>query len=499
MLPNRHATPAVSTVAAVVLAAPTSFLVTWWLLRTPRALELFGADPRPDRWHTSTTPAFGGIGIFAGLAVAVLAAIAIGPVGLPGELLAVLAGAAVVFAFGLLDDTVHLNPLAKLAAQVTAAVIVLQSSISVEVVANPKLSWALGILWLVGLTNAFNLLDNMDGLAGSLALVASACFALSAAFVTPNRDIFVVAAGLALAVAGFLPFNVRPSGPARAFMGDSGSQVLGFVLASLGLMASYKEAGTTVATLVLPILILAIPILDTALVTVMRLRSGRSVTQGGRDHTSHRLVYRGLSERRAVAFLVAVSAGLGLTSLAYSVLDSGRITAVGVLITSALLLQFAAFLSGAAATPDESGLSARTRLLVDTLVDGALTVAALYAAYILLDNVTGTENNRHVFIWALPTVLFCRYLALLGFGLYRVDRHNSRAGTVARIVAAVAVSEAVAYVIVAGTLNMTGFPASIFLADAVICSFLLVLGRFAERAGLRVFRAWHRRRVMVPS
>ncbi len=88
------------------------------LLRTPRALQLFGADPRPDRWHTSTTPAFGGIGIFAGLAVAVLAAVALGPVGLPGELLAVLAGATLVFAFGLLDDVRRLNPLAKLGAQV---------------------------------------------------------------------------------------------------------------------------------------------------------------------------------------------------------------------------------------------------------------------------------------------------------------------------------------------------------------------------------------------
>ena len=156
-------------------------------------------------------------------------------------------------------------------------------------------------------------------------------------------------------------------------MGDSGSQLIGLVLASLGLMASYKEAGTTIATVALPILILAIPILDTSLVTALRLRSGRSVTQGGRDHSSHRLVYRGLSERRAVLFLVAVSAALGATSLAYAVLDSGRITTIGVLVTFALLLQFAAFLSGVAAAPGESALSAAPSLLVDTLVDGALT------------------------------------------------------------------------------------------------------------------------------
>jgi UDP-GlcNAc:undecaprenyl-phosphate GlcNAc-1-phosphate transferase len=282
-------------------------------------------------------------------------------------------------------------------------------------------------------------------------------------------------------------------------MGDSGSQVLGFVLAGMGLMASYREAGTTIATLVLPILILAIPILDTALVTVMRLRSGRSVTQGGRDHTSHRLVYRGLSEKRAVAFLVAVSAGLGLTSLAYAVLDSGRITTVGVLVTFALLLQFAVFLSGTAATPDESGLSSRTRLLVDTLVDGALTVAAFYAAYVVIVEGNGTPWQRHVFIWALPVVLLIRYLSLLAFGLYRADRHDGRVSTVARIVTAVVISEAVAFVIVARIQPLNGFPGSVFVMDALFCSALLVLGRFAERAGLQVFRAWHRRRAVAPS
>ena len=282
-------------------------------------------------------------------------------------------------------------------------------------------------------------------------------------------------------------------------MGDSGSQLVGFTLATLGLMASYKEAGTTIATLALPVLILAVPILDTTLVTTLRLRSGRSVTQGGRDHTSHRLVYRGLSERRAVFFLVAVSAALGLTSLAYAVLDSGRITTIGVLVTFALLLQFAAFLSGVAAAPGESGLSSRAGLLVDTLVDGALTVAALYAAYVLVIEGNGTPYQRHIFIWALPAVLLCRYLALFAFGLYRANRNNGKRGTLARIAAAVVVSELAAYLFVTHTQTLGDFPASIFLADAAICFVLLVVGRFAERAGLRAIRSWRRRSEAVTA
>jgi UDP-GlcNAc:undecaprenyl-phosphate GlcNAc-1-phosphate transferase len=259
-------------------------------------------------------------------------------------------------------------------------------------------------------------------------------------------------------------------------------------------MASYKEAGTTVATLVLPILILAVPILDTTLVTALRLRSGRSVTQGGRDHTSHRLVYRGLSERRAVLFLVVISALLGLTSLAYAVLDSGRITTIGVLLSFGLLLQFAAFLTGAAATPAETGLSHRARLLIDTVVDGALTGAAFYAAYVVVIQGDGTPWQRHVFVWSLPIVLASRYLALAGFGLYRLHRQKGRLAPLLRIAAAVWISGIVAATIIGATVSFLDFPIKVFVVDAAFATVLLVCGRFAERAALRALHAMHRRR-----
>src|SRR5438034_9005100 len=113
-------------------------------------------------------------------------------------------------------------------------------------------------------------------------------------------------------------------------MGDSGSQVLGFRLAALGLSASWKVAGTTLASLVLPILVRAVPILDTTLVTIVRLLDGRPIYRGGRDHASHRLVYHGLSERRAVLLLAVVSIALGTTSLAYEVLGNQWLTLIRV-------------------------------------------------------------------------------------------------------------------------------------------------------------------------
>ena len=243
----------------------------------------------------------------------------------------------------------------------------------------------LGVIWLVGMTNAFNLLDNMDGLAATLAAIASGYFALDAVTVHPNDTVLVLALSLALACVGFLRFNLSVRGSAEAFMGDSGSQVLGFAVACFGLLTSYKVAGSTAATLLLPILILAVPILDTTLVTVVRLLEGRPVHQGGRDHASHRLVYHGLSEKRSVVLLALVAAALGGTSFAYSVLNNTLVTLFGVLLTFALLVQFASLLSDADRdrSSGTSFFAVHRRRFVEVVVDFALICAAFLAAYLL--------------------------------------------------------------------------------------------------------------------
>ena len=233
----------------------------------------------------------------------------------------------------------------KLAAQFGAAAIVIGSGLRVELFTNDIVAVVVAVVWLVGITNAFNLLDNMDGLAAALATIACAYFAIDAATAHPNDLVLILALSLGFACLGFLPFNLRLGRNAAVFMGDSGSQVLGFALASLGLAASWTAAGTTVATVVLPLIVLAIPILDTTLVTVVRLGERRPVTQGGKDHTSHRLVYYGLSEQEAVALLATVAIALGATGLAYNALDNGRVTSIGVLVSVVLLVQFGNFLA----------------------------------------------------------------------------------------------------------------------------------------------------------
>ncbi len=486
---------------AAIAALAASYAVITAALRSPLARRL-AAAPQDDRWNERATPLVGGLGIVAGLAAGSLLAVGIGELEPSSELWGVLAGCGLLFLAGFADDLFALPAWAKLGAQVGAAAIALSSGLTVELVASDWIAVPLGALWLVGMTNAFNLLDNMDGLAATLAAIAAGYFALDAVTVHPNDTVLVLALSLALACVGFLRFNLRLRGGAAAFMGDSGSQVLGFAVACFGLLTSYKVAGSTAATLLLPILILAVPILDTTLVTVVRLLEGRPIHQGGRDHASHRLVYHGLSERRSLVLLALVAAGLGGTSFAYSVLNNTLITLFGVLVTFALLVQFASFLSDVDRDRPvgTSFLALHRRRFVEVVVDFALITAAFLAAYLLSVEDRGTINQRFIFTTALPILLAARYLAFIPFGLYRGVWRYAGARDAGAVAAAVVASEFVAFGVLAAMRDLGDFPKSVFVIDALICLVLVGASRFWERAaarGLSSFRGVRRRTLIV--
>jgi UDP-GlcNAc:undecaprenyl-phosphate GlcNAc-1-phosphate transferase len=493
--------------AIVTLAAlPVAALVLWTLLRSRVGARLV-AEPSGERWHDRATPTFGGVGIFAGFATGVLVAIAAGAVEPTSELLGVLAGCALLFVAGLVDDLHTLNPVMKLGAQIGAAGIVLATGLSVEVVGNDVLATVFALVWLVGITNAFNLLDNMDGLAATLAAIACAYYALDAVSEHPNRAVLVLALSLGLALVGFLPFNLRPGRSASVFMGDSGSQVLGFALAALALSSSWKVAGTTLATTVLPLLVLAIPILDTTLVTVIRLLERRPVTQGGRDHTSHRLVYYGLSEGKAVALLALLAAMLGATGLAYNVLGSGRVTTIGVLFSFILLVQFASYLGDleersrrGEAEPRASlrGLFVQPRRLVELLVDFTLICGSFLVAYLLQVEGQGTDYQKATFLAALPILLGVRYLMFVLFGAYRRVWRFAGAHDWLALAAAIALSAPIALGLLWATRPLGEFPHEVFFVDALLCLVLVGASRLAVRMLPRVGgRTTERRRVLV--
>ena len=495
-----------STVAAVA-AFPAAAAAIWALLRTPLAGRLVAA-PSPDRWHERPTPLVGGIGMFAGLSIGFWTAAAVGAFDVTTAALGLYGAIVLLFAAGLVDDLRHLGPVAKLGAQLAAAGVVIATGTNVQIVDNEVVATVIAVVWLVGMTNAFNLLDNMDGLAATMAAIAFAFFAIDAVTIHPSHMVLALAVAGALACLAFLPFNLRPRGKALVFMGDSGSQMLGFALAALGLTASWKVAGTTVATLLLPILVLAVPILDTGLVTIVRLLEGRPIYQGGRDHSSHRLVRFGLSDTHAVALLALVAAGLGTTSLAYNVLDDQRLTLAGVLLTFVLLVQFASFLADVERRPvvpeGTPGLlqtfAVHWRRLIEVVVDFGVISAAFVGAFLIQFGWPGTESERHLATITLPIVIAARYLAFIPFGLYRSIWRYAGSRDLVAIVSAVAVSELVAFAYLSMTQDFVDVTRSFFVVDALLCTVAVAASRFAERAlvvGMRSVRERTGRRTLV--
>src|SRR5215469_12535392 len=272
----------------------------------------FVAIPRQDRWHRKPTPLLGGAAIYAAF---VLAFIVFTPS--LSSAYPILAASTLLFLTGMIDDAIHLKPPAKLVMQFIGAATLVYSGAHLPWVNYLWINDVLTIFWLVGMTNAINLLDNMDGLAGGVSLIA--CVFLAITFVINGQTgAATLAALLAASALGFLVFNFHP---ASIFMGDCGAMFLGFLLGGISLLSDYGRSRNLAAVLFTPALILAIPIFDTCVVTVTRKLSGRPISQGGRDHTSHRLVALGMSERRAVLLLYLLSAISGTLALIVRLLD----------------------------------------------------------------------------------------------------------------------------------------------------------------------------------
>jgi UDP-GlcNAc:undecaprenyl-phosphate GlcNAc-1-phosphate transferase len=287
--------------ALLVTAALTPFVS--WLARRVGMVSA----PSKDRWHTRPTALLGGVGIFVAVVTVVLLTVDV-PLAFRR---AILPAGALLFLMGLVDDIANLKPIQKLVIQVIAAFIVIQAGLLLPWTSSLVLNSVITMFWLVGITNAVNMLDNMDGLAAGVAAIASVfmaihCFSLGR--IAEGTTIAVLAASLF----GFLLYN---SQPASIFMGDCGSMFIGFFLACTALLTTAGGATPNLLPVIaVPVLTLLIPIFDTTFVTLMRKMSGRSASQGGRDHTSHRLVALGLSERRAVWVLYALATISGLLS-----------------------------------------------------------------------------------------------------------------------------------------------------------------------------------------
>jgi UDP-GlcNAc:undecaprenyl-phosphate/decaprenyl-phosphate GlcNAc-1-phosphate transferase len=322
-----------TSVATLVLAGLCAALLCADVRRLPGPR----AVPLPDRWHRTVTPASGGIALFGAFLLALQPGLFSDAIS--REYLPLILGTGAAFALGLWDDVTPIGVRKKFAGQVAIGLVAAFAGVRPDWLPL----WAgipVACVILVASMNSFNLLDNMDGLAAGTAAIAALGLALVAGLV-PGSGSSVVAAALAGACLGFLPFNYRPRRSAALFMGDSGSHMLGFALGGLALLASPGGAGGAAAAVAAPLLILALPVLDTGLVMLVRFSEGRPLWQGGRDHSSHRLVYSGMGERRAVAVLLGITVNCTATAIALVILQDLLLIAVAVGATLAGLIAFA--------------------------------------------------------------------------------------------------------------------------------------------------------------
>lgn len=288
---------------ALVLAIGATPAARWLASRAG-----FIDHPEARRIHKHPVPRLGGAAIY--LAV-IVAALILGEWRNFDQFGTILVGATGVSFMGLVDDRWGLRPLIKMLAQILAALLLYTNGIYVGTFHHPILNLVTTVIWVGFITNAINLLDNMDGLAGGIAAVAAAFFALMCSF---SGQYLVGALSVAVLAAclGFLFYNLNP---ASIFMGDSGSQFLGFVLAAIGIKLRFPD-NVTFVTWMVPVLVMGVPIFDTTLVIISRLRRRLNpATHPGKDHISHRLVAAGMTQREAVLTLYVVSFVLGLLAI----------------------------------------------------------------------------------------------------------------------------------------------------------------------------------------
>ena len=226
------------------------------------------------------------------------------------QLASILLGAAWVSLLGAWDDQRSLRPIYKMLGQVVAAAILIVSGVQVHLWPYEWMDWLVTVVWVVGMTNAVNFIDNMDGLCGGVTAIAAAFFMLMAAQ-SGQYLVGGLSAALLGASVGFLRYNFNP---ATIFMGDTGSLFLGFLLAALGIKLRFP-GNAVVVTWMVPVLVLGVPIFDTTLVVFSRIRRGTHPATAGKDHTSHRLVRIGFTTREAVMALYLAGGALGMTAV----------------------------------------------------------------------------------------------------------------------------------------------------------------------------------------
>ena len=409
-------------------------IVRWAAVRAGQV-----AIPRKDRWHTEPTALLGGIAIYCAAGLPLLWSADFGSiieyaqvnssrVAPPSCIAVAWLGITLLFILGLFDDLYHFRPQNKLIAQIIVACMVAFLGYRLRWLSSLTGDTIVTIVWIVGITNAVNLLDNMDGLCAGITLIAAAFFA----YLHSNEESFqslTVSLFFIGASAAFLIYNFRP---ASIFMGDCGSLPTGFALSMLSLHPVTEPVRFTVSLYALPVLVLMVPIFDTTMVTTIRLLSGRKPSTGGQDHTSHRLVLMGFSERGAVFSLYVIAILSGLAAVFVQQYDSlAAPTVIIPLVLSVILMGI--YLAQIRVYPEKEFSLLRKgrftpiileitfrRQIFHVILDLVLVAFAYYLSYRVRFGFTHQFSVFFkIFLESLPAIIICKFVAFFSAGVYK--------------------------------------------------------------------------------
>jgi len=320
-----------SLLGTVLLSVATSLIVSFLMTPVVKtfAYKVGAIDVPKDnrRMHKTPIPRLGGLAIFLGFMVSTLLFNEI-----DAQMRGILLGSVIIVLLGVVDDITPLPAMLKFVVQIIAALIPISHGVVIKALSNPNifsgdLYWVLGglsipitILWIVGITNAVNLIDGLDGLANGVSAICATTM-LVIALLVADGHVAVTMAALVGACAGFMPYNTNP---AKMFMGDTGATFLGFILATMSIQGLFKFYA--LISFAVPFLILGLPIFDTAFAMIRRIAKGQSPMKPDRSHVHHRLIDMGLSQKQAVATLYVISAILGMSAVVLT--TSGELKAM---------------------------------------------------------------------------------------------------------------------------------------------------------------------------
>jgi UDP-GlcNAc:undecaprenyl-phosphate GlcNAc-1-phosphate transferase len=443
------------------------------------------AKPKSDRWHKQATAMLGGVAIWAAVVLSYGAFIPKTPIGWR-----IILASTFLFLVGLVDDVVHTKPYQKLIGQIMGAAFIIYYGLSLPWTNSLPLNMALAIFWLIGITNALNLLDNMDGLAAGISVIAS-CF-LGLSFLTTGQPIeALMVLTFAGALLGFLVYN---SNPASIFMGDCGSLFIGFFLASTALVnVSGGRSRSFLPVLAVPILVLFIPIFDTTFVTVLRKISGRAASQGGRDHTSHRLVALGMSERHAVWMLYGLAALSGVLALLVQRMKLD-VSLAAIAAFTILLTLLGVYLAGVKVYDQTEELSLKDkspftflvdfsykRRIFEVLLDVVLIILCYWSAYAIKFGALSESSAWRLFLRTVPVLVFVKMATFLVMGVYRGLWRYTSIDDLIVFVKAVVLSSIGSVLVVLFAFRFQGFSRTVFLLDGLLMFMFLAGSRLAFR------------------